>query len=189
MELISEYSVGVHLDFSDGIFTPHKLLPISKAFRIKQLITHAHIMYKNPLVELKNIIKLGADLVILHAESDNVVECLERLQSEGVRTGVALLSTTATTKLKEFDGLFDHVLVFGGTLGSQGGQADLNLLEKVQQIKGDFPDAEIAWDGGINDTNVAKIASAGASILNVGGYLKNSDDPKKAYAALSSLVS
>ncbi len=191
MELIASYAEGVHLDFSDGEFSQAKLLPLDQAWRSDDLITHAHIMYQQPLEFIDDIVHLEADLVILHAESDDLKECLEMLQNIGVRTGIAILPETSVADLKalDIDELFDHVLVFGGHLGYQDGKADLSLLKKVQKIRDEYPDVEISWDGGVNDKNAKEIVSAGVSVLNVGGYFKNSEEPKKAYATLTSLVS
>lgn len=189
-EIIASYSGGVHLDFADGVLAPTKLLSIDQAWRSDSLITHAHIMYQKPLEVLDDIMKLGADLVVLHAESDDIVTSLTRLQENGTRTGVALLPATTVDDLKKLkiDELFDHVLVFGGHLGFQGGEADLSLLKKVEQLKTAYPELEIAWDGGVNDKTAKQIANAGVDVLNVGGYLKNAEDPKKAYDELVSLI-
>jgi ribulose-phosphate 3-epimerase len=191
MERIATYSEGVHLDFADGIFAPSELLPVQDAWRTDDLVTHVHIMFQKPLEIVDDIINLEADLVILHAESDKVKECLTILQENGTRTGIALLPETSVADLQELDidDLFDHILVFGGHLGFQGGEADLDQLQKVTRIKKTYPDVEIAWDGGVNDTNVAKISEAGVDIINVGGYLKNAQYPKSAYDTLASLVS
>ena len=191
MEQISEYSEGVHVDFADGVFAPTDLLPIDKAWRSDDLITHIHIMYQNPLECIDEIIQLEADLVVIHAEADNIVECLEMLQENGVRTGLALLPESSVSDLKELeaDHLFDHVLVFGGHLGYQGGKADLDQLAKVRQVRETYPDYEISWDGGVNEDNIAQVARAGVDIINVGGTLKNAKDPKKTYKRLFSLVS
>jgi ribulose-phosphate 3-epimerase len=87
------------------------------------------------------------------------------------------------------DELFDHVLLFGGSLGHQGGKADLSVIKKVQKLRNDYPDIEIGWDGGVNEENIAEIVNAGVDIVNVGSYLKQAEDPKKAYAKLRSLLS
>lgn len=190
MGIIANYTEGVHLDFADGVFAPSELLPIEDAWRSDDLVTHAHIMYQNPLKIVDDIINLEADLVILHAESDKVKECLEALLDNGTRTGIALLPETSLADLKELDidDLFDFVLVFGGKLGFQGGEADLDQLDKVKRIRKSYPDIEIAWDGGVNETNIKEISEAGVDIINVGGYLSNAEDPKKAYDTLSSLI-
>jgi ribulose-phosphate 3-epimerase len=191
MNLIASYAEGVHLDFADGIFAPTELLPLEEAWREDQLITHAHIMYQDPLSVIEEIMHLEADLVILHAESDNVKKALEILVKNGTRTGVALLPETSLAELDELeiDGLFEHVLVFGGHLGYQGGSADLSQLEKVKALREKFDDIEIAWDGGVNEENIAQIASAGVAIINAGSVLKNARYPKKMYEQLQSLVS
>jgi ribulose-phosphate 3-epimerase len=191
MESIASFTEGVHLDFSDGIFAPAVLLSIEEAWRSDDLVTHAHIMYQNPLEVVDDIINLEADLVILHAESDNIREALRALQDNGTRTGVALLPETSVADLQELelDGLFDHILVFGGHLGFQGGHADLDQLNKVKRIKETYPDIEIAWDGGVSDENAKRISEAGVAILNVGSYISKAQNPKKAYDTLVSLVS
>ena len=191
MESIKTFADGVHIDFSGGVFTPKALLPIEDAWRDDDLITHLHVMHKDALEVVEDLISLEADLVILHLESENVKEALERLSENGTRAGVALLQETSVADLQdlEADDLFEHVLVFGGNLGYQGGSADLDQLTKVKELKAAYPDVEIGWDGGVNDTNVKEIADAGVDVINVGGYLKNAEDPKKAYTKLTSLLS
>jgi ribulose-phosphate 3-epimerase len=189
MEQIASFSEGVHLDFADGEFAPTELMPLATAWRDDRLITHAHIMFQRPLEVIDDVMQLDADLVILHVESDDVETCLELLQENGTRTGLAILPGTSVGELRHFKDLFDHVLVFGGHLGYQGGEADLDELEKVKKVKQMFPDVEVAWDGGINKDNIAKIAEAGVTVLNVGGAIKKAKNPKKAYDELVSLVS
>lgn len=190
MDRIAGFADGVHIDFADGEFAPSKMLPIDQAWRTDDLITHAHVMYQRPLEFIDDIIHLEADLVILHAESDELKECLEMLNNIGVRTGVAILPETSVADLKDLDidDLFDHILVFGGHLGYQGGTADLSILKKVEQVRHEYPDVEIGWDGGINAENAAQIVKAGVTVLNVGGYFKKAEDPKKAYATMKSLL-
>jgi len=191
MELIDSYADGVHIDFSDGVFSPANLLPIDQAWRVDDLITHAHVMYQKPLEIIDDIIDLQADLVILHIESDDVKQCLHTLGENGTRAGIALLPESTLNDIEDLniDGLFDHILVFGGRLGSQGGSADLEQLDKIKRLKDAYPDAEIAWDGGVSVENAKQISKAGIDVLNVGGHLKNAEDPEKTYSKLVSLVS
>ena len=84
---------------------------------------------------------------------------------------------------------FEHILIFGGHLGFQGGEADLDQLDKVREAKEAYPEARIGWDGGVNAENVEAIAAAGVDVINVGSYLKNAEDPEKAYDQLTTLVS
>lgn len=190
MEKIATYSEGVHIDFSDGILAPSELIDIENAWRSDELITHVHVMAQKPLDIIDEIIAFEADLVILHVEADDLKKCLKLLSANGTRAGVAMLPETTVGELEELEigGLFEHVLIFGGHLGYQGGDADLDQLHKVAELKMAFDDVEIGWDGGANDTNVAQISKAGVDIINVGGYLKNSHNPKRAYASLLTLI-
>jgi pentose-5-phosphate-3-epimerase len=83
---------------------------------------------------------------------------------------------------------FDQVLIFSGHLGYHGGEADLGLLDKVAKVRAHHPEAEIAWDGGINDQNAAKLVAGGVNVLNVGGYIQNSSTPQEAYATLEAIT-
>jgi ribulose-phosphate 3-epimerase len=191
MELIARFSEGVHLDFADGVFAPSELLSIEHAWRSDDLITHIHVMYQDPMSVIDDIIALESDLVVLHVESENVKEALELLSENGTRTGIALLAESTLQDIEDLDldGLFDHVLVFGGHLGFQGGKADLTHLEKIATIKNRYPDVEIGWDGGVNDQNLRQIVDAGVDVVNVGGYIKNAEKPQKAYETLVNLLS
>lgn len=190
LERIAQFSDGVHIDFADGVLAPTSLLPLDRAWRSDDIITHIHVMYQNPLECIDDIAALEADLVVLHAEAENLKEALESLNELGVRTGVALLPETSVADLQELeiDELFDHVLIFGGHLGYQGGEADLSQLHKVRELKIAYPDIEIGWDGGINDQNVVALKDSGIEILNVGGFIKNAENPKRAYETLSALI-
>ncbi len=190
MNSIAAFSEGVHIDFTDGIFAPTELLSIELAWRNDDLVTHMHIMHQSPLDVLADIVHLEADLVVLHAESDRVKECVEALVENGTRVGIALLPETSVAELDglELGDLIEHVLVFGGHLGYQGAAADLEQLKKVPKLKDLFPGVELAWDGGVNDKNVRQIAKAGIDVINVGGYIKNANDPKTAYDTLVSLI-
>lgn len=190
MERIESFADGVHLDFADGDFAPSIMLPPKEAWRSEKLITHAHVMYRKPFDVIGDLVELDADLVILHAEAEELRRCLEYLDSNGTRTGVAILPETSVEDLQKMniDSLFDHILVFGGHLGYQGGSADLSILEKVREVRRSYPDVEIGWDGGVNSDNAAEIAAAGVNVLNVGGYFKKANDPKKAYDLMLSLL-
>ncbi|MCL2173721.1 hypothetical protein FWH58_00235 [Candidatus Saccharibacteria bacterium] len=163
--------------------------PISQNDRIVDL----HLMIKRPIEWLHQIVALNPDLVILHAESDNAAENLPRifahLKEFGIKCGVAILPETAPEKVAEIIKEIDHVLVFGGRLGYQGGTADLKQLEKVAQIREILKQVqndgcEIAWDGGANAENIAEIAAAGVDVINVGSAIARAPEPEKTYDTL-----
>ena len=66
---------------------------------------------------------------------------------------------------------------------------DLGLLDKVQKTAEHHPDVEIAWDGGISDQNAKQLVNGGVDVLNVGGFIQKSENPKDAYDKLLSVIS
>lgn len=112
----------------------------------------------------------------------------QQLRSLNIRSGLALLANTTLDSVKELVDEFDHLLIFAGKLGFQGGEFDETMLEKVQAARELWPELEIAADGGVGEHNAAKIVQAGATVLDCGGYFKDAPQPKTAYERLLKLA-
>ncbi|CAN5438524.1 ribulose-phosphate 3-epimerase [soil metagenome] len=188
MERIHGFSKRIHLDFMDGIFAPNKSIPIASAWWQPGPIVDLHVMYKNPLSEIENIIMLQPHLVIIHAEAERVFDFLHELDELGIKKGIALLKDTPVSAIESLLPLLDHVLIFSGELGCFGGTADVQLLQKAALIKNLRPKIEIGWDGGINLENAASLASGGIDVLNTGGFIHNSENPEAAYDTLEKAI-
>jgi ribulose-phosphate 3-epimerase len=189
MQLISELSSRLHIDFADGDFAPTHLLPINQAWLPEGYEVDIHLMYRTPAEEIETVLAMHPDLVILHAESEgNILGLLREINGSGVRSGVALLQNTQPEDFANEIEEAEHALIFGGKLGYHGGDADLTMLNKIERIKEINPLIEIGWDGGANDKNFAQLVNAGVSVVNVGGFIHKSDDPKTAYAILESMT-
>lgn len=187
--LITIFSGRIHIDLADGKFTPNKLIAIDEIWWPADVTVDLHVMYKKPMDFLKQLMVLGPELIIVHAEADVKLKELSKiLHSHGIEVGVALLRDTPVEKIQSDLNYIDHVLVFAGNLGFYGGYADLSLLEKVKALKFLRPSLEIGWDGGINDNNVKQLVDGGVDVLNVGGFIANSDDPEAAYVKLKTLA-
>jgi len=64
----------------------------------------------------------------------------------------------------------------------------LSLLDKVREVKLLHPEAEISWDGGINDKNAKQLANGGIDVLNAGGFIQQAANPSVAYAKLKTVI-
>ena len=143
------------------------------------------MMVKNPSLYIPSIIAIKPSLCIFHAECDeNLLPIFEQLSQAGIKTGVAILRSTFPGNIKPYIEASDHVLIFGGSLGQQGGEANLVQLEKVSIIKEIDPNVEIGWDGGANLENIRAIAHAGIDIINVGSAISRADNTEDAYKTL-----
>ena len=96
---------------------------------------------------------------------------------------MAILPRTYPGSVDQYIKAADHVLIFAGELGKNGGTADLLQVEKVKIIRKINPDVEIGWDGGVSMDNVRTLAHSDINILNAGSALRT-EDPKTAWEAL-----
>lgn len=194
-QTLSQFAERIHIDITDGEFAPSHTVNLNQIYwdrgeTVQQI--DLHLMMRRPIDWLDQIVSLAPDLAIFHAESDNasvnLPRIFEHLRKFNIRVGVALLPETIPEQAAGAIKLADHVLVFGGHLGYQGGTADLDQLEKVASIRELSPGAEITWDGGANSNTVAQIAAAGVDIINVGSAVMKSTNPEKSYQDLQQMI-
>ncbi len=179
------FAPRIHIDLMDGVFAPNKNINPIQIWWPENVLADVHLMYQKPSEHLETLISLKPNTVLLHVESDGDIESyLRHLQKFGIKAGVVLLPDTAVAEAHGCIEIADHVLLFSGTLGSFGGTVNLDVLSKVDQVRAIRPDIEIGWDGGVNDTNIQQIVSAGIDVCTVGGFIQRSDKPLEAYEAL-----
>jgi ribulose-phosphate 3-epimerase len=190
VELIAQIATRVHIDLSDGEFTEHKLVGLDDVWWPAGVRADLHMMYKRPFDHIETYLALSPQMVIVHAEAEGDFMAFSNLMHKhGIEVGVALLPDTGVSAISQAMPYIDHVLVFSGNLGYQGGStADLNLLRKVRDLRVISKRVEIGWDGGINDTNAAELVKGGVEVLNVGGFIHKADDPAHAYQLLADIA-
>ena len=110
------------------------------------------------------------------------------LHKEGIKAGLALLPETPVSNVEQILHSFDHMLIFSGNLGFFGGEADMSLTAKAKEAKEHHPELEVGWDGGINPGNARQLAEAGVDVLNVGGFIQNSENPLASYQELAGSI-
>lgn len=189
LERILPFSERIHIDLMDGEFAPTKSPDLSQIWLPGEAQCDIHLMYRQPMEYVRELIGLRPHMVIIHNEADvHHMHFAALLHREGIKVGLALLQDTPVEYAYQIMHSFDHVLVFSGNLGHHGGTADLSLLDKVKKIREHHPEAEIGWDGGVSDHNAQQLAEAGVDVLNVGGFIHNADDPASAYAKLKEVT-
>ena len=189
MERVSHFTERLHIDFSDGKFSPVKLINPIQSWWPKGELVDFHIMYEKPLNELETLMSLHPHMIIIHAESKgDLPGIVDELHAVGIRVGIALLQKTKPKQAKRLIENADHALIFSGDLGHFGGVADEKLLAKVGEIQNIHPHVEIGWDGGINADNAKRLMLAGVDVLNVGGSIHKAENPQNAYDILNQSI-
>ena len=185
IERINVFTRRVQIDVTDGVFAPSPTLDITSIWWPKNWAADLHLMVMRPSEYLDTVLKLAPSLCILHAESEeNLLPLFDKLKSANIKTGVALLPSTYPGDVKAYIDAVDHVLIFAGKLGEQGGQADLMQMEKIPLVRNLKSELEIGWDGGANLSNIRALAHADLDVINVGSALSQAQNPAQAFQEL-----
>jgi len=185
VDRLHSFAQRVQVDLSDGEFAPTFTVSPAQVWWPQEWTVDVHAMVARPSEYLDTLIGLKPNMIIFHAEvEEDIVAIVKRVQQAGIKAGLALLRSTVPSTVAAAIEVADHVMIFSGTLGQYGGVASLMQLEKVRLIRNIRADVEIGWDGGVNVENAFSLTQGGVDVLNVGGAIAKSDDPKAAYDTL-----
>lgn len=185
IEKVAGFAERIQIDVMDGVFAQPKSVDISSIWAPDGCAFDIHVMYKNPQDYLDDIINVKPNMAIVHAESDcDIAYFASLLRDQDIKTGIAILPETQPEEIEYLLWHVQHVLLFGGKLGSFGGHADLHQAEKARKLKEMNRHLELGWDGGANIDNIKVLLDAGIDVVNVGSYIQKSENPAEAYASL-----
>lgn len=190
MNRVTPFAGRIHIDLADGLLAPRKLIDLDKLWWPGNITVDFHIMYQRPFELTDLILVEHPQLAIVQAEAEGDFQTFaSKMHQHGIEVGVALLAKTGVSVIQPALDMIDHVLIFSGNLGYQGGgQLNEVLLQKARILRQLKPTLEIGWDGGVNDQNISHLKSGGLDVINVGSYIQTADDPQKAYTKLWSLI-
>jgi ribulose-phosphate 3-epimerase len=186
VDMLTPFAKRVHIDISDGEFAPNFLLGEAQLYWPKEWEVDIHAMVSRPSEHIAGLINLKPNLIIFHAEiQEDRAALVAQIKAAGIKAGVALLKTTVPSTIADIIKIVDHVMIFSGELGKNGGTASLMQLEKVRLIKAINPAVEIGWDGGVNLENAYTLAQGNVNVLNAGSAISGAENPAVAYEALT----
>jgi ribulose-phosphate 3-epimerase len=166
----------LHVDVMDGHFVPNITigLPVVRSLRKATKMTiDTHLMITDPSRYAVQFVEAGADMVSVHIEADvHIHRTLTAIREAGGKSGIAINPGTPLTSLEEALPYADYVLIMSVNPGFGGQKFIPTCLEKVRRLKGMIQDrgleTRIEIDGGVDESNIAEIVSAGAQILVAG---------------------
>ena len=190
VEAIFPFAERVHIDVTDGDFTPNLTLPETQISWPQEWKVDIHMMVAHPSEHIDTIIQLNPNMVIFHAEvEEDLVPIFERLKNETmIKPGLALLRSTVPETVAPAIQAAEHILIFSGNLGEMGGRASMMQLEKIRLIKEINSNVEIGWDGGANLSNVFNLTQSGVDVVNVGSAIMNSQNPERSYKQMEAEI-
>ena len=190
VEAIFPFAERVHIDVTDGNFTPNLTLSETQIWWPQEWKVDIHMMVARPSEHIDTIIQLNPNMVIFHAEvEEDLVPIFERLKNETmIKPGLALLRSTVPETVAPAIQAAEHILIFSGNLGEMGGRASMMQLEKIRLIKEINNNVEIGWDGGANLSNVFNLTQSGVDVVNVGSAIMNSQNPEQSYKQMEAEI-
>ncbi|MEY4301464.1 MAG: hypothetical protein RJA30_615, partial [Actinomycetota bacterium] len=153
-----------------------------------------HLMIENPDRWAPDFAETGAYSVTFHAEAAaDSVALARRLRSIGSRAGLAIKPGTAVDSYLDLLPEFDQLLVMTVEPGF-GGQALIEAtLAKVtkarRRIDAEKLDVWLQVDGGIDATNIERVAELGADTFVAGSSVFKAEDRSAQIEKLRDLAS
>ncbi len=167
----------IHVDLMDGEYVPNKNFEIAD---ICQLLndTHKpldiHLMVKNPLVYIKELVKLNPYIITIHLDgTPNIEETLDYIKNSGIKVGVAINPDESEHIIDKYIDKIDYILIMSVYPGAGGQEFMPSVLDKVEYLKDKFL---IGIDGGINEETIKYLKDYPIDIIVSGSYICQSDN-------------
>ncbi len=174
---ITPHADILHVDVADGHFAPALLFFPDLVARLRAetaLPIHVHLMVADAvlLAQIDQFAEAGADLISLHAENANAAEGLDRIASYGKAAGMVLRVETPVARAKPWLERLDMLTLLGTAIGVKGQGLDPTATARLGEAAGLIAASGrrivLAADGGIRDTTVPLLRSAGAETVVMG---------------------
>ena len=182
----------IHVDVMDGHFVPNITIgpPVVRA--IKRIATRpldVHLMIEDPDRYIRDFADAGASMISVHVEVlPHLHRTISFIKGLGIKAGAVINPSTPVSSLEDVARDLDLVLVMSVNPGFGGQSFIPHSLEKVRRVKTLLGEtgstAHIEIDGGVDNSNVAEIVAAGATILVAGQAIFGSADAEAATRTL-----
>jgi ribulose-phosphate 3-epimerase len=177
----------IHVDVMDNNFVPNLTFGLPMVARMQQIAPKPldiHLMIANVDNWAGGYAETGAYSVTFHAEaSENPVALARKLRAIGARAGVAIKPGTDVEPFLEVLHEFDQLLVMTVEPGFGGQSLIEDTLAKVskarRKIDAEKLDIWLQVDGGIDESNIERVASLGADTFVAGSAVFKADDRAK----------
>ncbi|KAJ1854096.1 RIBULOSE-phosphate 3-epimerase [Coemansia sp. RSA 1822] len=172
----------LHMDVMDGHFVPNLTLgaPIIECLRPHTKgFLDCHLMVSNPEQWVDDFARAGADLFCFHIEATTDASALiDRIHALNMKAGIAIKPKTPVTSVVPLVHKLDQVLVMTVEPGFGGQSFMPECMDKVRELRAQFPDLDIEVDGGLAPENIEVAAQAGANVIVAGSSIFKASSPR-----------
>lgn len=173
----------VHIDVMDGMFVPQISFgtPVIKALRpVTDAVFDVHMMVEDPGRYVEEYARLGADIITVHAEAcKHLDRVIQQIKACGKKAAVSLNPSTPLCVLDYVLEELDMVLLMTVNPGFGGQKYIPYCDQKIKDLRKKIDErglsVKIEVDGGINASNVSRLAECGVDIFVCGSAVFEGD--------------
>lgn len=179
----------LHVDVSDGIFTPFATLNDPSIITSLDANAEIHLMVHNPEGAALPWLDAGARRIIVHVESlgEDRAAAIGRITDMCAARGAEfMLAAKPETPVEEFYPYCSDVFSFqllAVSPGPSGQRFDRSVVEKAKALRVHVPKARIEVDGGVTLAVAKELKTAGVTAVAVASGIFGTDDAHGAFAS------
>ncbi len=187
-------ALRVHVDITDGKFTPHQTWNNVKDIINLRFITNnfnfnlgVHLMVNNPDEIIDSWLQSGMHAIVAHFETIKDMDLMIRKCEEaGSDFILAINPSTSITSIGNIK-KYKNILLLAVDPGSAGQEFQEITMDKIKQLREMGFGGKIVIDGGINLETAKKVKAAGADAIVSASYIWNNINPKKGFEELKAV--
>ena len=172
-----------HVDVMDGHFVPNISIGVPVVASLRKatdLFLDVPLMIDTPIKYVDQFIASGADMVVIHLESDTpemIHKTLARIHELGCKAGLTIKPGTPVEAMEPYLGEIDMALIMTVEPGFGGQSFMADMMPKVTWLREHTsPDFLIQVDGGVDAKTAPVCKTAGANVLVSGSaFFKAAD--------------
>ncbi len=155
---------GFHVDIADGTFVPNCVGSIQEASLIRSLTSKllcVHLMVKEPDLYLPDLYNL-ANVIYVHFEIGHSREYVDKIQSHGIKAGLAVSPCTPLKDVSPFLQSIDSLLILRVNPGFAGQRSIDEVELKIDRLlQSGYSPEKILLDGAVSRQVAHKWFSVG----------------------------
>lgn len=183
----------LHFDEMDGVFVPGF---VGGSGFVKALgsgpLLDVHLMLQNPAAHVAGYVAAGADIICVHAESDEPGLAIGNIRAAAkdagrdVLAGLALMPGTELEDVSELLALKPDMILVLSLDPRVNAPPDIGrACRRIKTLRALAPDAVLAFDGGVTLQTIKEIKTCEPDIIVSGSAVFKADNPAQAYAQMA----
>lgn len=181
-------SKDIQIDFMDGHFVRAKSIEIQEVPNLKKYKNafEAHLMAVHPEEYIHELKRKGFKKVIFHYEaaSMKVAELAEKIKKYGMKAFLAVNPHTNINHIMGYVHVVDGIMFMGHNPGVEHMEFEPLVYNNIKELREFSNKIVIQVDGGVNPKTAKKLNELRVDILNVGSFVSDAREPKKAVKEL-----